>query len=443
VPAWRLSRTAPGDALKSTAGSLSPWRWARLHAGEGFVVIQMSLALVLLIGAGLMIRSLQQLADVSPGFQPQHVLTAETAAPASLARDNPLALAPHFESLLEAARQVPGVDAAAIGTSIPFTWSVSTMVFYRDDRPVPTDGQFPHGNSHFVTADYFKVLGIPLQRGRLLTGREPQPPLQPGTALSPENFSQVYQGLVLDCVISQSMADRYWPQEDPLGKQFRLGYPHMRMPPARIVGVGGSTVQEGLDRERPEEFYLSLRQMPFPFGVHVVVRTHGEPSSLIPMLRSALEAASKNEPVHDIQPLQSRIDASVSDRRFTAQLFGAFSAVALALACVGIHGVLSFIVGQRTREVGVRMALGAPRSCILRQVVARGLRLVVVGSVLGLAAAWAFARFLQHQLFGVGTLDPWSYTLSASLLLAGALLASFLPAHRAARLDPVRALRTE
>jgi putative ABC transport system permease protein len=337
---------------------------------------------------------------------------------------------------------LPEVEAAAAVTGLPFTWNMSTMGFYLEGRPVPEPGKFPNASRHNVSPDYFRALGIPLLRGRTFDGHEKQLVIPPGVDFAPQNFAVIYKDVIFDGVVSQLMADKFWPGEDPIGKRFRLGYPELHGPWVQIVGVVGNTTQIGLDRGESLEFYLSLRQFPTPEG-YVVVRTRMDPAAVLASVRTAIQSVVKDEPIHDVQLMSERMAGFVSGRRFNTNLFGMFAGVALVLALVGIYGVLSFVVSQRTREMGIRMALGAQRGDVLRDVLARGLRLAVLGVLLGLAGAWSVSRLLQSQLFGVTGSDPFTYIGGAALLLLAALLACYLPARRAALVNPIESLRAE
>jgi len=244
-------------------------------------------------------------------------------------------------------------------------------------------------------------------------------------------------------VISQRMADQIWPGEDPLGKRFQFGFPDMNLPQALVIGIVGNTTQIGLDRGEPAEYYTLLKQFPAPMPLHLVVRTRADPAGVLASVRTAIRSVAPDEPIYSVELMAARIADFSSDRRFNMGLFIFFAATALLLAVVGIYGVLACVVGQRTREVGIRMALGAQRRDVLHDVLARGLRLALPGVALGLAGAWAVSRLLQSQLFGVTGTDPLTYAASALLLLLAALLACYVPARRAARVNPTEALRAE
>jgi putative ABC transport system permease protein len=442
APAWRLSHANPNDALKNTRRTVRTW-FGRIRLGDLLVVAQMALALVLLVGAGLLVRSLQQLLQVPAGIRPERVLTLQVAppSPAQWQRD-PFSVTTFFTRIVDKLGELPEIEAAAAVTGLPFTWNMSTMDFYLDGRPIPEPGKFPNASRHNVSPDYFRALGIPLLRGRTFDGHEKQPVIPTGLDFSPQNFEAIYKDVVFDGIISQKMADQFWPGEDPLGKRFRLGWPELHAPWVQIVGVVGNTTQTGLERGESAEFYLSLRQFPTPEGF-VVVRTRMDPAAALASVRIAIQSVVKDEPIHDVQLMSERMAGFMSGRRFNMDLFAVFAGVALVLALVGIYGVLSFFVSQRTREVGIRMALGAQRRTVRFDVMARGLRLAVLGVLLGLAGAWGVSSLLQSQLFGITGTDPLTYVGGALLLLLVALAACLIPARRAASINPTEALRAE
>ncbi|HUJ43159.1 MAG TPA: ABC transporter permease [Opitutaceae bacterium] len=443
APAWHLSHANPNDALKNARRAVRTL-FGHVRLSDLLVVAQVALALVLLVGAGLLIRSLRQLLQVPSGLNPERVLTLQVSPPpmAQFQRD-PYSFVKFYDQIVGAVAPLPQVEAAAVASSLPFTWSTSSIWFYRDGRPLPNPGEYPSASNHTVTPGYFRTMGIPILRGRTFDGHEPQPVVPPGVELTPQNLSLVFKGIVFDGIISQRMADRYWPGEDPIGKRFRLGTPDMQFPWVQVVGIVGNTTQTGLDRGATEEFYLSLRQFPTPVGMHLVVKTRMDAAAALASIRPAIQAVASNEPIHDVKPMAERLADFVSGRRFNMNLFTFFAGTALLLSVIGIYGVLSFVVSQRTREVGIRMALGAQRRDVLRDVLARGLRLAVPGALLGLAGAWAGSRLLQSQLFGVAASDPVTYVVSALLLLLAAVFACWIPAHRATRVNPTEALRAE
>jgi hypothetical protein len=261
--------------------------------------------------------------------------------------------------------------------------------------------------------------------------------------LTPPNLAAIFKDVTFQGVISQRMADRYWPGEDPLGKRFRLGFPNLGLPWVEIIGVVGNTVQSGLDQGEQPEFYLSLKQWPVPIGMHLVVRTSLEPTTLANSVRTTVASMGPDASTRDFRVLSERIADSTAGRRFNRDLFSCFAGAALVLALIGLYGVLAFNVGRRTREIGIRMALGASRRTVIRSVVRSGLVLVLPGLGLGLAGAWALGRVLENQLFEIKGGDPLTYLVGAFLMIAIALAAAWIPARRAARVDPMEALRAE
>jgi putative ABC transport system permease protein len=441
APAWRLSHANPNDALKNTRRTVRTG-FGRIRLGDLLVVGQVALALVLLVGAGLLVRSLHRLLQVPAGIRPERVLTLQVTPPIAQFQRDPFSVTAFYSRIVEKIGTLPEVEAAAAVTGLPFTWNMSTMDFYLDGRTVPEPGKFPNASRHTVSADYFRALGIPMLRGRTFDGHEKQPVIPPGLDFAPQNFEAIYKDVLFDGVISQKMADQFWPGEDPLGKRFRLGWPELHAPWVQVVGIAGNTTQTGQERGESAEFYLSLRQFPTPEG-YVIVRTRMDPAAALASIRTAIQSVVKDEPITDVQLMSERMAGFVSDRRFNMNLFGAFAGVALLLSVIGIYGVLSFFVSQRTREVGIRMALGARRADVLFDVLARGLRLAGSGVVLGLGGAWAVSRLLQSQLFGITGTDPLTYIGGALLLLFVALAACVIPARRAASINPTEALRAE
>jgi Acidobacterial duplicated orphan permease len=442
APAWQLSQSDPNDALKNTRPAVRTL-FGKFHLADTLVFVQVALAVMLLVGAGLLIRSLHRLTAVPTGLQPEHVLTLRVANPPSATiMSNAAAFVRHHESLLERVRRAPGVESAAFCSSLPFSWNLSSNTFFRDDQPPPEPGKLPHTNLHVVTPDYFQAMGIPLVRGSLFDGREPRAPL-PDAALTMESIAALYADFVVDVVISRKMAEQFWPNEDPIGKTFRIGNLDMNLARMRIIGVVGNTLQMGAERGEQVEYYTLLSQWPATIALHLVARTQQDPLGVVASLRSAIREVAPDEPIFDVERMSTRIANFSSERRFNMGLFAFFAATALLLATVGIYGVLACLVGQRTREIGIRMALGAQRSDVLRNVIGRGLAVAFPGVLVGLACAWLGSRALSSQLFGITGGDLLTYAISGLLLLVAALIACAVPARRAANVNPTESLRAQ
>ncbi len=443
APAWQLSHIRPAYALKQTTREVRTI-FGKIRMSDLLVVGQVTLALVLLIGAGLMIRSLHRLLNVETGYEPARVLTLEVAAPPveQFQRD-PGIFTRHYEKVLEPVQNMVEVEAAAVASGMPFTFSTNNMTFYRRDLPVPAAGEFPMASTHTVSPDYFRAMGIPLFRGRVFDGTEPPYVIPDGMEMTPQNLAVIFKDVTFSAVISKKMADSFWPGEDPIGKQFRLGFPDLGLPWVNVIGIVGNTVQTGLDHGEVSEFYLSLRQWPMPVNMHLLVRTRLEPTAIINSVRNVVASVVPDEPIRDVRVLAERISSSTAGRRFNRNIFACFAISALLLASIGLYGVLAFNVGRRTRDIGIRMALGANRYDVILSVVTRGLALVVPGLVIGLGCAWAAGRLLQSQLFEIKSSDPLTFAIGALLMIAIALLAAWLPARRAAKIDPMEALRYE
>ncbi|HVW22208.1 MAG TPA: ABC transporter permease [Opitutaceae bacterium] len=443
APAWQLSQANPNDALKN-GRPLVRTLWGRLHLSDALVLLQVLLAVTLLVDAGLLIRSLQRLTAFPTGIRPEHVITLRVSSPAAAAMTkDPGAFIRFHETLLAQAKGRGDILSAAFASSLPYTGNQSSNSFFRPDRPLPAPGHFPESNVHVVTPDYFKTLGIPLVRGAAFDGNEPRPAFPPGQPLTMASLRKIYANFTVSAVISRKMADRFWPGENPLGKTFQIGLPEMSLPQLKIVGVAGDTTQFGAERGDQVEFYVPLAQLPEAMTLHLIARTREDPAAAAASLREAIHQAAPGEPIFDVETMTQRISDFSSGRRFSMELFLFFAATALVLASTGIYGVVAFLVGQRSREIGIRMALGARRSGVLLDVLARGLKLALPGAGLGLVAGWAGSRALQSQLFGISGGDAPTYLASGLLALAAALIACAMPALRASRIDPAQALRSE
>jgi putative ABC transport system permease protein len=394
---------------------------------RSLVVTEVALALTLLTGAGLLLKSFARLQQVDPGFEPANLLTFSLALP-QIRYPSDTAQIGFFDQVFPAIAQVPGVIAAG-GTSVmPFGGSWSTGSFDIEGYEPPEDQPGPWGDIRVVSPSFFETLRIPLLRGRYLTDED-------------------RAGSRQVAVIDQEFVRRYWPNENPLGKRFTFGPPEGVTDTTQnewieVVGVVGHTAHEGLDAAPRIQLYLPYRQNGFPF-MQVAVRTRGNPERYVNLVRDAVRSVDPDQPISNLAQMEELLSRSVGQRRLSMMLLSLFSGIALVLASVGIYGVMSYSVTQRSRELGVRIALGADRTDVLRLVLKQGMGLAVLGIGIGLAAALALTRLIESQLYGVTATDPTTFALVAGVLAATALLANLIPAIRATRLDPAVVLREE
>jgi putative ABC transport system permease protein len=416
APAWQAQRANLNEVLKeggrTSAGSGG--RWVR----NSLVIVEVALSLVLLVGASLLIRSFTKLASVDLGFRAENVLSFRVALPRPAYPDATSRIT-FYESLVQRLELLPQAAAAAVQT-LPMRGTYVLSTGFVGRPPLPPSQQ-PSINYRVVAGRYFDALRIPLLRGRAFTERD--------TATSP--------GVV---IVDQAFVNAHFPGEDPLGKQLTIGNGTNR--PFEIVGVVGDVHYDGLDAVAAPTMYVPYAQDLFG-SMWLLIRTPGDPAQLAAPVRQALKELNSTLPAFSIRPLAEVVSDTTAQRRFSMLLLGLFALIALFLAAVGLYGVLSYTVSQRTQEMGVRMALGAQRGHLLRLVVGQGMTLAVVGVALGLAGALALARTMSALLFEVTPFDPASYVATAACLLAIAALACFVPARRATRVDPIIALRYE
>jgi len=408
------------SALRDAARGGAAAGGRRLRAG--LVVAEIAVSLVLLVGAGLLGRSFVRLLAVDPGYRTDHVLTAPLGAPSSRYAERPQ-IAAFYDRVLERAGALPGVRRAALVSILPLVPGDNDADFSIEGRPEPAnDFDRPVAWYRMASAGYFETMGIRIVRGRGFTEAD--------TAAAP--------GVV---AVNETLAGRYWPGEDPVGRLIRLGGgPDAR--PATIVGVVSDVLQRGLDQPPVAEMYIPYRQIPSRF-MTLVLWTSGDPSSVAGPLRATVREIDPNLALTGLASMEELRAQSVTGPRFLMALVGAFAFTALALAAIGIYGVVSYGVARRTSEIGVRMALGAGRRDVVGLVVGGSLRLALAGVALGLVGALAATRAMTTLLFGVTATDPATFVATAIGLAAVAVLASLAPALRATRIDPIEALRTE
>jgi putative ABC transport system permease protein len=419
APAWCSSRTDPQATLKEGGWSDVASR-GRQRLRAGLVAGELALALVLLVGAGLFLKSLSRIQDVSPGFDPHGVMTAALALPETQYKEDDKQFA-FYRSVLERLSGSPGVQSAAFAVPLPFSGSNWSASFNIEGRVVPPGDPGPHANQRFVTAGYFAAMGIPLREGRYLTDDD-------------------RKGTLPAVVIDDTLARQYWPGQDPVGKRLRRG---SSAPWEMVVGVVGHVKHSALVGDGDKGvIYHSLYQVPSQL-VFMVAKTKGKAAGLAGAVREAVRAADSNQPVHDLKSMDQRIAESLGPRRFAVTLLGIFAGLSLLMAALGLYALISYTVAQRTHEIGIRMSLGAQRIEVMKLVLVYAMRLAVVGAIAGGVAAVIFARLVASQLFDVGSFDPLTFGGMALFLIAVALAASLVPARRATKVDPMVALRYE
>jgi predicted permease len=424
VPALRGSHGDSAETLKE--GGKTAGQARGVHRARGaLVVAEVALAVVMLTGAGLMVRSLLKLQAIDLGFDARHVLAMDLALPQR--EYTPERAVEYFRAVLERIRGIPGVESAAAVGDLPIADPNSNWSINLDGRELKNIGDAPAAMPQQVTPQYFRVMGIPVVRGRVFTeqDRAGAPPV---------------------VVINEAMAKEHWPGTDPLGHTLKMFNP--QSPWVTIVGVVKDVRSSGFEERVPPTMYFPHAQAGesayyTPLSMDLVIRTAGDPTASAGAIREAVRGLDRNVPISRVQSMERIVATSIASRRFSTTMLVTFAAVALALAGIGIYGVISYAVSQRTFEIGLRMALGAQRMEVLRLMMAHGMRMAVLGLAIGLAGALAITRLLASLLVGVTTMDPVTFAVVIAVLLAVALLACYVPARRATTVDPMEALRTE
>jgi putative ABC transport system permease protein len=427
LPAMGTLRTNLAGVLKQSGkGTNGSWHHRRHNA---LVISEVAMALVPLIGAGLLLRSFQHLIEVDPGFRVDHILTMEVEQAAlpftqlsQLSQQQQIEIgdkqAMQFERIAEKIRAVPGVREAAGIDDLPLSNEFrQASRFVIEGQPIPTAGARPIVQFRTVSLRYFATLGIPLRKGRFFTADDWK---------------------LQNTVINETMEQRFWPNGDALGKRINLCSLDPQPCWSTIVGVAGNVHQFGLDAESTFDVYFVGGWTPF-----LVVRAASDPMTLAPAITGVIHKADPNLPVTRVMTMDGLLSDSVSPRRFSAMLVGIFAVLAVLLAAVGIYGVMSYSVSQRTQEIGVRMAMGAQPAKVRSMILVHTFKVTAAGVAFGLAGAFVVARFLTSLLFGVGQHDPFTFFGVAGLLIVVALVAAYLPARRAMGVDPIVALRYE
>jgi predicted permease len=425
APAAHLANPNVQSELKEGGRSASSSAGQKRLRGI-LAVSEVALALVLLTGAGLMMKSLFRLLSVDPGFHPDRVLKMEMDLRTQQYEKDP-AIRSFWQRVLDGVRALPGVESAGVGTHVPLTDSHGRTDITIEGMIEPAPGSYPHPDYHEVSPGYTETLGISILRGRTLTSAD-------------------VEGALPVALVNSTLAKKFFPNTDPIGKRFMFGRKAQRDKSKwkwiTIVGVVGDTKLYGLANPARLEVYTSFLQYT-PSSMTLVVRSGVDPAAMTTAIRDVVASIDKDQPIFDISTMNEVVTKSVSNRRITLVLLGLFSALALILATIGIYGVISYSVAQRTHEIGIRMALGAHQSGVLRMVLGQGAKIALIGICIGIVAAFGLTRLMSSLLFSVNAFDPITFGGVAIVLTIVALAACYIPARRAMRVDPMVALRYE
>ena len=417
APAWQASKPDLNDALKEGGRTTSSSHRLR----NGLVICEVALALMLLVSAGLLLRSFLSLLNTDPGFNSTNLLTMKLVLPAAKYKDDQ-ARAAFYSELLNRIRVLPGVESVAAVNYLPLGGSNSSDIFLIEGLPEPPPGQEFVGRYRVCTPDYFQTMGIPILKGRAFTEQD-----------------KVDAPRVV--IVNETLAQKYWPNQDPINKRMRFTGPLEKNPWIQVVGVV-KDVKHDLSLPMSSDYYLPQNQDTWSSMV-LVAKTKTEPMSMAAPIRQQVWAIDKDEPVFDVRTMQQVRALSVALYSFSSVTLTIFAAVALILSAVGIYGVMAYVVTQRTHEIGIRMALGARSRDVLRLVVRHGMTLALIGVGVGLGGAWALTRFMSSLLVGVSPTDAVTLSAVSLCLISIALIACYLPARRATKVDPLVALRYE
>lgn len=418
IPAISVSSSALNDALKDGGRSGSAARGNRIRAG--FVIAEVALALILLTGAGLLIRSFAKLLNTSPGFNAERTLTLDVSLPGSRYGDSAKRVE-FLQRLIDQVAALPGVQATGAISFLPLTGLGAATSYEVVGHPIPPRGEEPVCDVRVATNGYFKALGIPLLRGRW--------------------FNEDDQNdIKTRVIVNEAMARRHWPNEDPIGKRIKISWNDTRED--EIIGVVGDVRHAGLDTEPRAMNYWPYRRFSYP-SMTLATKTSGDPTSSVNAIASIVRNLDPLLAISDVRTMEQVVDDSVAQRRVTMLMLAIFAGAALVLAAVGIYGVIAYSVTQRTQEIGIRMALGARHQDVLRMVVGNAMLLTGIGIAIGVAGGLLLTRLMRELLFQVRPADPMTFVSVAAVLAAVAFVASFFPGRRAASVDPLIALRTE
>jgi len=433
-PALQISRPEAQENLKTGAQRTTAGRRNR-RLQRALVVAEVSLSLVLLVVAGLMLRSFAKLTNVDTGFDTENLLSMRlNRSPAK--SDGGKKMAAFFQQLIDRVSTVPGVQGVAVASQMPFDFTEDITITV-ENSALPSERRTQNVDFRTVSPNYFQVMGIPLSQGEFFTAQDAGDPTTPeGIA----NFSGV-------AVINQSLARRFWPDENPVGKRLKPGSPgnpNNNNPWFVVKGVVADSNQGALDAQVKPEAYFPMGQLAWRYRrMNLAIRTQGDPMNLVRAIQKEIWSLDGDQAVYQVQTMEQMIGASIGSRRFAMTLLSLFAGLALALATIGIYGVMSYSVTQRTHEIGVRMALGAGGRDVLRLVIRQGMQPALLGVLIGMAGAFGLTRLMKSLLFGVSASDPLTFVVIALLLATVAALACYIPARRATKVDPMIALRCE
>jgi predicted permease len=425
APAVQLSRPDPSAVLHETGRGGTAAR-AQVAVRQGLVVLQLACSVVLVVLAGLLLRSLMQLNRIDLGFDPRHVLTAQVQLP-PIDYPQTASVNEFFRQVEARAAAMPGARAAGAVRILPLARTIGDWSITVEGRPLASPNENPNGDFQSATPGYLAAMGTTLVRGRLLTAddREDTEPV---------------------VVINDTMAARYWPGQDAVGRRFRMGGPGGKTPFMTIVGIVKTSRHNAVVEEPRAEMYLPHAQLARSVGgpgrgMALIVKTEGDPLALAGSLREVVRSLNPNLPVSDVRTMEAVTAEALAGPRFATLLLSVFAVLALTLASIGIYGTISLLVAERAREIGIRMALGAGKDTILTWILAHGVSMTAAGLAIGMVVAFFVTRLVQSLVYGISPLDPLTFTAAPALLAAIALIACLIPARRAAAVDPAVTLR--
>jgi putative ABC transport system permease protein len=437
VPAIQAGEVDVHETLKETGRGTSGRHWLR----NSLVVAEVATTLVLLIGAGLMIRSFYLLQQVNPGFSDDNLASFSVSLPQKKYSSEDLR-ASFYTRLLEQLRALPGVESVAAASGLPLGNNGWQTSFTIDGQPPPPPSQVPLMEACLVTPDYFKAMNIPVLRGRAYNDRDDRSHLA-GKDLSKLTENERAIAGVKSIVIDEEFARRHWPNEEAVGKRVRLGGSDPRAPVLEVIGVVGRVKMESLNQNSDRvQGYFPYAQLP-QSGMTVIIKSSSDPTQLVNSARQTVAQIDPDQPIYSVRTMNEIRAESVAPERLNLTLLSLFAGIALVLAIVGIYGVMSYSVTQRTHEIGIRMAIGAQPRDVFRMILAQGMKLAFIGIALGLVGAYGLTRLMQTLLFGVKPTDAATYAIIAALLAVVAFLACYLPGRRATKVEPTVSLRYE